>query len=96
MFAQSYILPSKDERVTSANIKDAYHQYCLLNDCVELNDNVWGQIIKRTFDCVSTTLSDHEHRVRGYKGVTLSPKAEELFEKKASKSIASEIYGTNM
>lgn len=96
MFAQKYIVSSQEERVSSASIKRAYHQYCLLNDCVELNDNVWGQIIKRNFVCVSTTLSDREHRVRGYKGVTLSPKAEELFKKEAPESTELKIYGTNM
>ena len=96
MFAQKYIVASQEKRVSSANIKRAYHQYCLLNDCVELNDNVWGQILKRNFACVSTIVSDNSRRVRGYKGITLSSKVEKLFEKETPDSLVSEIYGTNV
>ncbi len=95
MFAQKYIVPSRGERISSASIKGAYHQYCLINDCVELNDNVWGQIIKRNFDCISTTVSDNEHRIRGYKGVALSSNVGELFETPPPESTASQILGAN-
>lgn len=83
MFADQYICSDKNKKVSSADIKKAYHQYCILRDYEELNDNVWAQILKQKFMCSSSTVveknGDRCNRIRAYKGVALSPEIERLF-----------------
>ncbi len=95
LFAQEYIQASKDTKIASARIKETYHRYCTLKDCQELNDNVWGQMLKRDFDCVSCTMSDkstgQSHRVRAYQGITLKKDIEKLFNEKTPEMTLSDI-----
>lgn len=83
MFADQYICSDKNKKISSADIKKAYHQYCILRDYEELNDNVWAQILKQKFMCSSSTIveknGDRCNRIRAYKGVALSPEIERLF-----------------
>ena len=99
LFAQAYLEPSRGARTSSANIKQAYHQYCAFKDCETLNDNIWGQILKRDFACSPSTVVDKsdgkERRIRAYKGIALKKDADELFGEKIPGLSISDLFQKN-
>lgn len=96
MFAEAYIQPAKGEKLASADMKRAYHQYCLRNDYEELNDNVWGQTLKQQFACSGCTLTDkqsgNERRQRGYKGLSFKSDVKELLSEAPSETTPQTLF----
>lgn len=87
LFEKEFLLPAKDHRVSSASIKTAYSKFCAINDCVELKDNIWGQILKRDFGCYACTISEKTdtktHRIRAYEGIKFADSVVDLLQSSA-------------
>lgn len=96
LFCKKYIRVDKGNRISSAEIKRTYHQFCISNDYDEINDSVWAQILKRNFNCTSTTMvektEEREHRIRAYKNITLSKDIAELVDPQAPDNTITDIF----
>ena len=95
LFEKEFLLPAKDNRISSASIKAAYSKFCAINDCIELKDNVWGQILKRDFGCFACTISEKTetktHRIRAYEGIKFTDSVTDLLQSSSPSPTISDL-----
>lgn len=76
LFADKHIVTDTENKVSSKEIRMAYSQFCSLQEYKTLDVNVWSQILKQKYQCISCTMNvvgndGYTRRERAYKGIRL-------------------------
>lgn len=93
LFCDKYIEDSPKNFTTSSDIVRAYQAFCYQNEFEPLENNQWPQVLKRRYSCTSKIKyipigeDGLKKTVRGYVGVALTKKVENLFQQGSKKEV---------
>lgn len=93
LFCDKFIKADSKSFTPSADIAKAYQEFCYKHEYELLQNNQWPQVLKRQFHCTPKvkcqTFDDGStsKSVRGYQGIALSKKVNDLFNNASIKQI---------